>query len=104
SLFHFGGAYSHAILKAPAAGDFRVQEEHGGTIRAVAPEPALRALADAVVAALGPAPLYARTDFVRTNDGFALMEVELIEPSLYFPYDAASPERFTDALAARHSA
>ncbi len=102
SLFHFGGAYSHAILKTPASGDFRVQEEHGGRIRAVAPDPALRALADAVVDALGPAPLYARTDFVRLDAGFALMEVELIEPSLYFPYDADSPERFADAFAARH--
>lgn len=101
SLFHFGGAYSHAILKTPASGDFRVQEEHGGLIRAVTPEPALRALADAVLAALGPAPLYARTDFVRSDTGFALMEVELIEPSLYFPYNAASPERFASAFAAR---
>lgn len=103
SLFHFGGAYSHAILKAPAAGDFRVQEEHGGRIRAVAPEPALRALADGAVDSLGLAPLYARTDFVRLGSGFALMEVELIEPSLYFSYDPASPERFAEAFAARHS-
>lgn len=103
SLFHFGGTYSHAILKTPAAGDFRVQEEHGGRIRAVAPEPALHALADAVVGALGLAPLYARTDFVRIGSGFALMEVELIEPSLYFSYDADSPERFAEAFVARHS-
>lgn len=101
SVFHFGGAYSHAVLKTPAAGDFRVQEEHGGRITAITPEPPLRALADAVVDALDPAPLYARTDFVRLDSGFALMEVELIEPSLYFPYDVESPERFADAFAAR---
>jgi hypothetical protein len=27
SLFHFGGRFSHAILKRPADGDFRVQEQ-----------------------------------------------------------------------------
>ena len=35
SLFYFGGVYSHAIVKRPAAGDFRVQEDHGGRIATV---------------------------------------------------------------------
>lgn len=101
SLFYFGDAFSHAILKTPAPRDFRVQEEHGGSIRTVVPEPALRTVSDAVMATLTPRPLYARIDFVRLSTGFALMEVELIEPSLYFPYDAASPERFADAFVER---
>lgn len=101
SLFYFGNTYSHTILKTPAPADFRVQEEHGGTIRAVEPEPELRTVSDAVMAALSPRPLYARIDFVRLATGFALMEVELIEPSLYFPYAAASPARFADAFVQR---
>lgn len=101
SVFAFGGAVSHAILKTPAVGDFRVQEEHGGRIRAVAPEPALLRLADAALAAVPhPEPLlYARVDAVRMPDGgFALMELELIEPSLYFPYAPGSAGRFARAL------
>ena len=99
SLFTFGGDYSHAILKTPASGDFRVQEEHGGRIRAVDPEPALRAAAEAALAAAPGPLLYARPDLVRMPDGtWAVMELELIEPSLYFPYDDASPERFADAF------
>ena len=102
SLFVFGGAYSHAVLKTPARGDFRVQEEHGGTIRAAEPEPALRALADRALDAVGQDLLYARVDAVRMPDGgFALMELELIEPSLYFPYAPGSAERFARALDAR---
>src|SRR5262249_12250351 len=31
SLMFFGGKYSHAVLKQPKAGDFRVQEEYGGS-------------------------------------------------------------------------
>ena len=38
SLFYFAGEYSHSILKTPKADDFRVQEEHGGVIRAIEPE------------------------------------------------------------------
>ena len=104
SVFAFGGETSHAILKTPAAGDFRVQEEHGGRIRGVAPEPPLLALADAALAAVPTdSPLlYARADAVRMPDGgFAVMELELIEPSLYFPYGTGSAARFAAAVDAR---
>ncbi|MBN7820812.1 hypothetical protein [Bowmanella yangjiangensis] len=43
-------------------------------------------------------PLYARLDFIRTPQGFAVMGLELIEPSLYFNMDAASPNRFIQAF------
>jgi len=102
SLFYFNGAYSHCVLKVPKPGDFRVQEEHGGDIRAVTAEPALLAAAAETVAALADTPLYARADFVR-HDGstFRIMELELVEPALYLRMDAGAPERFADAIVAR---
>lgn len=103
SVFAFGGAVSHAILKTPGAGDFRVQEEHGGTIQTIEPTPELLALTDAALAAVPwPDPLlYARVDAVRlANGSLAIIELELIEPSLYFPYGPGSAERFAQALAA----
>lgn len=105
SLFYFGGKFSHAILKRPKAEDFRVQEEHGGQLQAIHPEPALQALAGRTLDAIPDKTLYARLDYVRmqgTPDGFALMELELIEPSLYFNMDADSPQRFVDAFVARY--
>jgi hypothetical protein len=102
SLFYFGDRFSHAILKTPEERDFRVQEEHGGRLQAIEPEPELREAGDAVMALLRPRPLYARIDFVRDQDlpgadgSFLLMEVELIEPSLYFNLDPESPERFAE--------
>ena len=106
SVFSFGGRVAHTILKTPKARDFRVQEEHGGRITAVTPEPALLAAAqrafDAVDAATGEAALYARADLVRAPDGaFWTMEVELIEPGLYFRMHPAAPQRFAEALADR---
>jgi hypothetical protein len=104
SLFYFNGEYSHAILKTPAKGDFRVQEEHGGGLLAVAPEPALMAEADKTMQAIRKLHgelLYARIDFVRYQDSFALMEAELIEPSLYFNMDNTSPQRFAKAFVER---
>lgn len=68
SLFYFNGAFSHTILKLPKAADFRVQEEHGGAIRAAETDAALRDAGDAALRAIGTVPLYARADFVRAND------------------------------------
>ncbi len=101
SLVFFDGVFSHALLKRPRAGEFRVQEHHGGRNEPVRPEPALLASAGAVLSALPRGLLYARIDLVRHGGGFLLMEAELIEPSLYLGLDAAAPLRFADALAAR---
>ena len=99
SLFYFGGEYSHAILKLPAPGDFRVQEEHGGDIQPVEPSIELRVVGEKTVRLLDEVPLYARVDFVRdADDQFLLMEMELIEPALYFRMDKDSPERFAQAV------
>jgi glutathione synthase/RimK-type ligase-like ATP-grasp enzyme len=99
SVFYFGGRFSHAIRKVPRAGDFRVQEEHGGEIIAIPASAELRHSADRVMAGLAPTPLQARIDLVRLESGaLALMELELIEPSLYFRMDERSPAAFADAL------
>ncbi|MDH4125554.1 MAG: hypothetical protein OEW64_11045 [Gammaproteobacteria bacterium] len=99
SLFYFGGAYSHAILKVPKVGDFRVQEEHGGDIRSVQPSAALLAAGQHVLSLVEPQPVYVRADFVRSADNrFLLMELEMIEPSLYLRMDADAADRFAAAF------
>ncbi|ANO52007.1 ATP-grasp domain-containing protein [Woeseia oceani] len=99
SLFYIGGEMSHAIRKVPKPADFRVQEEHGARILAVDVEPALQQTADQLMQLIKPMPLYARADFVRAADGrFLLMELELIEPSLYLRMVDAAPERFAVAF------
>lgn len=100
SLFYFGRDFSHAILKKPEAGDFRVQEEHGASIAAVtAIEGALLAAGDRILQLVEPLPAYARCDLVRGPDGrFLLMELELIEPSMYLRMHPEAPARFAAAF------
>lgn len=99
SLHFFGGEFSHAILKSPASGDYRVQEEWGGIPRPIFPETNLLTAAQKVMAALPEPGLYARIDLVRTaHDTFAVMEAELIEPALYFRTDPSSPGKFVKAF------
>lgn len=94
SLFYFAGTFSHAILKRPARGDFRVQEFLGGSESGTdCPEGAQDLAVQARQAAeqiLGTGTLlYTRADMLRDADGrFRLMELELIEPSLFFGHAA----------------
>ena len=99
SLFYFNGEYSHAILKIPRDGDFRTQEEHGSDIHSVQPSEQLLATGRHVLSLVAPQPVYVRVDFVRAADGkFLLMELELIEPSLYLRMDDGAAARFAAAF------
>lgn len=99
SLIFFGNTLSHVLLKTPKVGDFRVQEEHGGTLKSIInPEQALIRFGKNVINKLPRACLYSRVDIVRNKNEFLLMEVELIEPSLYFNMDSKSPKKFVEVF------
>ena len=100
SLIHFAGEFSHAVCKRPQAGDFRVQDMYGGSVAPVVADAAARALAAQALARVPGSLLYARVDLVRHAGAWAVMELELIEPELFLPRDAAAPARFAAAIAA----
>jgi glutathione synthase/RimK-type ligase-like ATP-grasp enzyme len=98
SLLFFGGALSHAVLKVPRVGDFRVQGEHGGSFTVQTPPAAARAVAQRLLAGLGAPAAYARVDGVMQGGAFLLMELEVIEPYLYLGADPQAGGRYVDAL------
>ena len=98
SLMFFSGAFSHAVSKRPKAGEFRVQERLGGMIARTDPPPALVEHARKLLEVWAPGCLYARVDVVASDEGFALMEVELVEPSLYLEHDPAAARAFALAI------
>ncbi len=99
SLMFFGGRYSHAVLKTPARDEFRCQAEYGGIVSAVTPPPAVRATAERALALFG-APPYARLDLVLSRGTPLVMEVELIEPVLFFAQHRAAAASMLESLAA----
>lgn len=100
SLIYIEGAFSHAVRKLPATGDFRVQSIWGGTAAAAEPEPPHEEVAERALAQLDEPPLYARVDLVGDLDGNpALIELELIEPNLYLSTDPGAAERLAAATA-----
>ncbi len=104
SLVFFAGRYSHAVLKRPGTGDFRVQREHGGTLEAAEPAASVIAAAARTIGAIpfgeGP-PLYARVDGCIVDGELLLMELEVLEPELFLRCAAESADRLADALLAR---
>ncbi len=99
SMLFYGGKYSHAVRKRPAVGDFRVQTDHGGTVEPATPTPATLREAQQIVDLRGDELLYARVDGVVVGDEFQLMEFEVLEPQLFFPFHPQAAERFADAVA-----
>jgi hypothetical protein len=99
SLFYFDGKFSHSVLKKPKENDFRVQEEHGGDIRPNKVSSEMILIGENIIQKLSTIPLYGRVDLVRTKQNeLALMELELIEPSLYLNKDNKSPYRLVKAF------
>jgi glutathione synthase/RimK-type ligase-like ATP-grasp enzyme len=98
SLVFFGGEYSHAVLKRPAAGDFRVQEELGGAAVAATPPSAMVEQARAILAHAGGPLLYARVDGVERAGRLVLMELEINEPFLFIGSSSGAAERFAEAV------
>ncbi len=105
SLLYFGGEFSHAVIKRPVAGDYRVQSEYGGSVDQIQPSAATLAAAEralAVVAAIGHADQgYVRVDGVICAGQFLIMELEMIEPFLFLDEQPQSAERFAQQLADR---
>ena len=85
SLVFIEGVLTHAMVKHPGAGDFRVQAHYGGSSARAQASPALERAGLRALEALPVSPLYARVDGVETGDGFLVMEVEVHEPGLFFP-------------------
>jgi len=87
SFLYFGGSFSHALIKRPKKGDYRIQSLYGGTEETYSPIKQERASARSVLNALSFTPLYARVDLLRGRDGkLKLIELEMLEPYLYLAH------------------
>ena len=101
SFMFIEGVFSHATLKRATAGEFRVQTEHGGSVERVDAPLALIEDAARALSSLPTVPLYARVDGIARDGAFVLMELELIEPNLFFELSPGSADRLARAIASR---
>ena len=85
SLMVMNGKYTHAVLKIAKPGDFRVQDDFGGSVFNYTPTQEEITYAENAVKSCPEMPIYARVDvFLDNENKLALAELELIEPELWF--------------------
>ncbi|MFA6456875.1 MAG: hypothetical protein WCW40_08645 [Bacteroidota bacterium] len=99
TLMVIGGKYTHAVLKKTKPGDFRVQDDYGGTVHAYSPTQVEIDFAETTVAACTPMPVYARVDLLQDENGNpAVSELELIEPELWFRFYPSAADRLAEEI------
>jgi glutathione synthase/RimK-type ligase-like ATP-grasp enzyme len=101
SLMFVDGEFTHAVVKRPAPGDYRVQDEFGGSATSVEPSADVLESARATLATSDTTPLYARVDGVVVNGRFLVMELELIEPYLFLSQSPETTTKLATAVARR---
>lgn len=99
TLVIIGGTFTHAVHKRAKEGDFRVQDDFGGTVHRYDPTPEEIAFAERTIAACAPVPLYARVDMLRDHNGrLTVSELEAIEPELWFRFHPPAADRLAEAI------
>ncbi len=89
-----GGQFTHAVLKRAKPGEFRVQDDFGGTVQVHQATKNEIIWAEQIVRCCTKLPAYARVDGIWLEDGsLALSELELIEPELWFRFDESAARR-----------
>ncbi|WP_440880580.1 ATP-grasp domain-containing protein [Tenacibaculum sp. C7A-26P2] len=99
SLMVFNGKYTHAILKKAKPGDFRVQDDFGGTVHSYEPSKDEIKLAEKVFTSCNPLPAYGRVDIVWNDKGAPMLsELEIIEPELWVRNNPSSANNLVDGI------
>jgi glutathione synthase/RimK-type ligase-like ATP-grasp enzyme len=98
SLIYFGGKYSHAVKKMPQEGEFRVHDVYGGQVLDYNASDVERRVAEMGLKSLGMETQYARIDTILSKKGPVIIEMELIEPRLFFEYHPQTAESYADHI------
>ncbi len=99
ALMVIDGKVTHAVRKRAKAGDFRVQDDFGGSVEDYKANVEEIAFAEKVVAACPEKPIYARVDLVWDNDDrIVLSEIELIEPEMWFRKHPVAADQLAKAI------
>ncbi|MCP3912870.1 MAG: hypothetical protein GY713_18185 [Actinomycetia bacterium] len=98
SLIWMGGEFSHAVAKPTPPGEFRAQVHLGARVEATEASTEQIELGRSALETVGSELLYACVDLVDSGGVPTIMELELIEPSLFLAA-TGTVGRFAEVLA-----
>ena len=103
SLVWIDGAFTHAVRKRARPGEFRVQDDYGGSVEPHSPSTDECGVAERALTAaqeiVGEPFLYARVDLLRWNGEPTVIELELVEPELWLRNSPVAAERLAAGVA-----
>lgn len=97
SVFYYGNKFSHSVLKRAKQNDFRAHPIWGASVEKHIPSIEEYDVCDAIFDAIGMTE-YVRIDLVNTSNGPLIIEVELIEPFMFFDLFPDKAENFVDHI------
>ena len=99
SMMIIGGKYTHAVKKRAKHGDFRVQDDHGGTVETYSASKHEILFAEKCIKLCPNKVVYARVDVIYDNNNkISLSELELIEPELWFRNNEESADLLAEEI------
>ncbi|MCW4048099.1 MAG: hypothetical protein NWE89_00030 [Candidatus Bathyarchaeota archaeon] len=98
SLIYFGGEFSHSVIKKVKSGDFRAHPIWGAEVlRYIASEEEVE-IGYSALRVVGHPTEYARLDMIPTRDGPIVIEIELIDPFMFFDHLPETVESYVDHI------
>ncbi len=90
--------FSHAVIKSPKKGDFRVQSDFGGTDRIIQPSKKLIEFAENCLKMIDGNWCFARVDVIDWEQNPLISELELIEPDLFLTIAPNAIQTLSDVI------
>jgi glutathione synthase/RimK-type ligase-like ATP-grasp enzyme len=104
AMIFIDGAFSHAMTKGAMLNVDQLDRHalyRREQMSLAEPEPLALEVATAVMTSHFPDLLYGRVDLVRVEGGYAVMELELVEPSLFLEYEPKAASVLARAISRR---
>ena len=98
SMMFFGGKLSHSVIKKVKKGDFRAHTEFGATVLMHMASEAEIELGYKALDCVGEPTQFARLDMIPSYDGPKLVEVELIDPFMFFDHQPTTVEGYASHI------
>jgi len=103
SIMLINGEYTHSVIKKAKKGDYRVQDDHGGSVELFIPTKEQINFAIKTYNACNPKPLYARVDIIiDNNQKLAISEIELIEPEFWYRFNKLSATKIAKSIKSKY--
>jgi glutathione synthase/RimK-type ligase-like ATP-grasp enzyme len=98
SLIYYGGKFSHSVIKKVKQGDYRAHPDWGAEVLLYDPTVEEIEVGHRVLDAVGHPVHFARLDMIPSDNGPYVIEIELIDPMMFFNHQPETADNYADHI------